>query len=371
MGAFGRAVSIVALGSALACGRSVRDDAVFDAGAGRAGLDGGDLDSGPSDTDPTDGPSDAASGDGACGAARPLCAVDRCADGECTFVEIARLPEPVWGTYSNEDHVYAIAEQGTSIFRVPKCGGEPQVIVRTVGNIDGLAISRDLLYWTVSPGAVRRLYRMVKDGSGPAEELTLEGRAPDYSSITADETGAYVIRSESPGIVRYEATALIVLAEAPVRSTLLADREFLYTTNYDEGTRRVKKLDGSSVLLLDPGALPVAADERALYYVAYDPPDSPGSRPSYVLNALPKDDSPPEPIRYLDQQIRGVSDGRCLYLLESHSVTGGTVTQTLRLRLDGGGQSELWSGTQQHSVSLSEDTCYLAEADGSIYRRPK
>jgi len=362
MGAFERAVSVVALSSVLACGRSVRDDAVLDASAGRAGLDGGDLDSGPSD---------APSSDGACGAARPLCDVDRCAEGECTFVEIARLPEPVWGTYPDEDHVYAIAEQGTSIFRVPKCGGEPEVIVRTVGNIDGLAISRDLLYWTLSAGPVRRLFRTPKDGSGATEELTLEGRAPDYTSIIADDTGAYVIRSESPGIVRYEATELVVLEGAPVRATLLADREFLYTTNYDEGTRRVNKRDGSSVLLLEPGELPAAADERALYYVVYDPPDTAGSWPSYVLYALPKDASPPEPLRYLDQQTRGVGDGHCLYLLQSHSVTGGTVTATLRLRLDGAGQSELWSGTQLHSVSLSEDTCYLAERDGSIYRRPK
>lgn len=361
MDAFSRAVSVVMLGSVLACGRSVRDDGRLDAGGGRAGLD-GDLDAGPSD---------AASPEGVCGAARPLCETDRCADGECTFVEIARLPEPVWMPYPNEEYVYAIAENGTTIFRVPKCGGKPEVIVRTVGNIDGIAISRDVLYWSVSPGAQRHLYRTPKDGRGTIEELTLEGRAPDYTSLTADDTGAYVIRSEAPGIVRYEADGMVVLDDAPVLATLLADREFLYTTNYDEGTRRVSKIDGASVALLEPGKLPVTADERALYYVAYDPPDAPGSRPIYALEALAKDDSALELIRYLDAQPAAVSDGRCLYLLQSHSVPEGIMAETLRLRLDGAGQAVLWSGTQQHSVRLSEDTVYLAVADGSIYRRPK
>ena len=361
MRAFGRVVSVVTLGASLSCGRSVRlDDAAREA-------NGGQSSDGPTDA----GSSDAAASKGPCGAAQPLCDVDRCAGGECAFVEIGRLPESVWGVYPDEGYLYAIAEQGTTIFRIPKCGGGAEVIVRTVGNIDGLAISGGALYWTLGAGSSRRLYRTPKDGSGRAEELTLEGRAPDYSSLTADAIGAYVVRSESPGIVRYDATGVVVLEQAPVRATLRADREFLYTTNYDEGTRRVSKADGTNELVLAPGELVVAVDDRALYYSAYAPPATTGSRPSYVLYALPKDDAPRQVIRYLDQTPAAVSDGRCLYVTLSHSVTAGTVFQTLRLRLDGAEQTELWSSERSPSMSLDDDAFYLTESDGSIYRRPK
>jgi hypothetical protein len=302
--------------------------------------------------------------EGFCGKAAPLCEVDRCQNGECAFVEIARFPGPVFEAGYDATHVYAIGAQRTTVYRVPKCGGTPEVVLRTAGSIGTMTVGTDALYWITNTSPLSRLYRSPKDGIGATTEIVFDA-TPDGTAIAvvADAAGAYSVRTSSPGILQLDAGMERVVQDAPVdRSSVLANREHIFLHSWELGTRRVSKLYGTVETVLDPLLPPLAVDDHALYYT--DSQTNPAAR---ALYRWPHGATPT--LLYQSNLLyRLVADDRCAYLILN--ATPVPTNTTSRLRLDGNGETPIWSG-EQHLVVADEDTLYVVAASGSIYRRPK
>ncbi|HEY3498309.1 MAG TPA: hypothetical protein VGK73_26625 [Polyangiaceae bacterium] len=341
-------MALAVLGSA--CGLSTARDIPPAEGTG------GDL------TSPEDVP---------CGKALPLCEVDRCTDGACTFVEIARVPGPAFKTRVDDTHIYVLGEYESTIYRTPKCGGTTSAVLRTVGAISSFALSGSSLYWTTNTAPGGALYRSPKDGSGPTEQIVFDGQEPiGFAFVSSDLTEAYATRSTSPGLLRLEQDGVHVVSEAPFEATLFWDSEFFYVNDYERGTRRIDKIDGSEMQLIEPGPVVRAVDDRALYYTFYDPPAVANSRPAEGLFRLPTDGGAAEALVYLSSLLLAAADGRCAYLTLSHATGSSQETTTRRLRLDGREDAVVF-GNEQHHVTLDADAVYVTTASGSLYRRPK
>jgi hypothetical protein len=320
------------------------------------------------DQAPTDEAEDAAV---ACGAASALCDVDRCADGTCSFVEIARVPGPVYSTRLHDEHVYVLGENVRTIFRVPKCGGTTSVVVRSNSSIGSFAVSGRSVYWTTNDTGGSRLFRSPGDGLGPTQEVSL---APTqhrtYVTLASDLTEAYAL-GPPPGLLRLEEDAVAEVGEVPAGAALLWDSDYFYFHSYGDGTRRVNKLDASASQLLEPGPLPKAVDEGGLYYSFWVPPAVADSRPAFGLFRLPKNAASAEALVYLEAAPAAVvADGRCAYVTLFGKAGSTEDLSTQRLRLDGR-EARVLFRSPQHHVTLDDAALYVTTDSGSIYRRPK
>jgi hypothetical protein len=302
-----------------------------------------------------------------CGPAAALCEVDRCADGACAFVEIARVPGPVYTTRVDGTHVYVLGEYNTTIYRIPKCGGTASVVVRSVGSIDGFALSGTSVYWAING----QLFRSPNDGLGPTEEIVFDPPlTPSHFALASDLTDAYALAA-SGALLHLEEGGPKVIGNLPAGATLLWDSDFFYFHTYDKGTQRVAKLSAFEDQVLEPGPLPRAVDAGALYYAMSDPPAVANSRPPHGFFRLSKQDGAREALVYLSTAPAGAAaDGRCVYLTLFGETGSSDGLSTRRFRLDGREEAVLFSGSQHH-VTLDTDALYVTSATGSVYRRPK
>jgi hypothetical protein len=351
-----------------ACGLSARDapQPAEEATAARGGLnEGGNGGGAPSaggaggEPEPLEGLP--------CGPAAALCDVDRCADGACAFIEIARVPGPVYTTRVDATHVYVLGEYNTTIYRIPKCGGTASVVVRTVNSIGAFALSGKSLYWAING----RLFRSPSDGLGLTEEIVFDPPvASTHFVLMSDLTDAYAVAA-SGVILDLEEDGTSVLGNAPPGATVLWDAEFFYFHTYDKGTQRVTKLGAFEAQLLEPGPVPRAVDAQALYYGVSDPPAVANSRPPHGFFRLSKENGAREALVYLSTAPAGAAaDGRCAYLTLFGETGSSEGMSTRRFRLDGREEAVVFSG-EQHHITLDADALYVTSATGSVYRRPK
>jgi hypothetical protein len=305
-----------------------------------------------------------------CGAAKALCDVDQCDADGCAFIAIAGLPPDVGGILADEDAVYVLADSSKTIYRVPKCGGQPNVVARTTTGIGPFAAFGGSVFWVMrdAAGGGASLYRTPADGNAPSVQVDLteaDASASAISALVADESALFLFEYQMPGIVRLDATGARALFTAAAGNIVTQDDGALYFQAGDSGQIvAVSKLDGSSNTLLAANAGRLAgANSKGLYFEAYV---NEAMRSWRRLERIPATGGDPMQVRDLTSTELGTVDEHCGYFVNQTSAS----SVAFRFPL-GGGSAEVLHAAVGMNVALSSDTVYVVDGAGGLFRRPK
>jgi len=299
-----------------------------------------------------------------CGPALPVCEQDRCDGTTCSLLEIAHVPGRIVAMTLDEIHVYAIGENGSAIFRLPKCGGQVEVLLRTTSPMTALVLYRDWIYFIDGDIYRGSLYRMSKDG-GPSERLDPTSGDPTSpaSAITSDATGVYLAGGAPTGIRRFDEDGVTVLQEFGAGSGLLVDDSSLY---YQSGSSvyRVDKTGGVATLVVAvPSGKLHAQDATSLYYDNWD-----GSYGAYRVAKTGGDGTR---IQTFQGNPVLATDSTCVYAADQRPTDGGAVMVSSRFPVAGGEAEDLLEGVGTFTFALDARSVYIADFTGSLFRRPK
>lgn len=298
-----------------------------------------------------------------CGPSQALCDVDQCDGDGCAFVQIGQLPPDVGGLLADEDAVYVLADSSETLYRIPKCGGQPNVVARATSGIGSFAVLGSSVFWSLgNNGGTGPLYRTLSDGSATA---VVDVPSTSIAAIVADASAAFVFSFSAPGIVRLDGSGASTLLAASAGNIVAQDDSTLYFQGGETGAISwVNKLDGSTNTLLAANLGRVSGANSSGPYVSLY---MSGSRPWRRLVRMALTGGDTVMVRDLASTMTGTVDEHCGYFVDKQGIISATA---FRFPL-GGGSAEVLHRAVSLNLALSSDTVYLVAETGGVFRRPK
>jgi hypothetical protein len=277
-------------------------------------------------------------------------------NGEEAPLELVNAyPMPLKAVTTVDDWVY-FSGLG-NICRVPKVGGEPEMVAPWDGFPWGFAVTRTHVCWP-NAGNIDCLPR----SGGAVDTIDLDGILPEDSKLGTDGTELYFYALGCPKVARLSAShELRWVVDGPLEGSTgggwaVGDGQHIYCIT-ETSLLRLRTEDGEGAVIasgFDDGG-PVAQSADEVFWIQ----GNRSVRPPQEIKALPKSSPSGEPRHVTDTGSRGGSSGG-LVVDEARGRLYWTRFDTVMSAPIGGGEaSEVWADAVQiYSIAADEDYLY-------------
>lgn len=185
------------------------------------------------------------------------------------------LPFP-GATAVDDSFLYWLNYDQRTFNRIPKMGGAAQVLASTRSEPRQLQLDEGHAYWAEDLPQLRAgdrigaITRVAKDGGQPAELARVEG---EITGVAVDQEDVYFTTWSAVMHVPKTGGTPIKLASSQWAFAIVADAQAVYIADYlAETISRISKTDGAMTQLADRqrGPRSLTADATSLYWVTYD-----------------------------------------------------------------------------------------------------